>query len=149
MIEGIHEIALRVELLSYLQDKDSPDGDPYPLRDICPFTAMGTFNRSVTDSNRRKIAEELANLLGVDVEVPGSFEGVPRLNNQKSWFFGYRYGRAAGDIDALWKVFAAAGRFAGSNQPGHREEFVRAYGAASKIKGVHWNLSIGLYWTHP
>ena len=149
LIEGIHDIASRVELLSYLRDKDSSDGGLYPLGDICPFTAMGTFNRSVTDSNRRKIAEELAGLLGVDVEVPGSFEGVPKLNNQKSWFFGYSYARGDGDIDALWKVFVAAGRFAGSDQPEHREAFIRAYETALNIKGVHWNLSIGLYWTHP
>ena len=149
LIEGIHEIASRVELLSYLQDKDSHGGGAYPLRDICPFTAMGTFNRSVTDSNRRKIAEEIANLLGVDVEVPGSFEGVPKLNNQRSWFFGYSYRREDGDIDALWNVFTAAGRFAGSDQPEYREEFVRAYETALSIWGVRWNLSIGLYWAHP
>ena len=149
LIEGIHEIASRVERLSYLQDRDSPDGDPYPLKDICPFTAMGTFNGRVTDSNRRKIAAELAKFLGVDVEVPGSFEGVPKVNNPNSWFFGYSYGRGDGDIDALWNVFAAAGRFAGSDRPEHREAFIRAYETASNIKGVRWNLSIGLYWTHP
>ena len=149
LIEGIHEIASRVELLSYLQDRDSPDGDPYPLKDICPFTAMGIFNRYVTDSNRRKIAAELARLLGVDVEVPGSFEGVPKVNNQNSWFFRYSYRREDGDVDALWDMFAAAGRFAGSDRPEHREAFIRAYETASNISGVRWNLSIGLYWTHP
>ena len=46
--------------------------------------------------------------------VPQSFEGIPILNNQKSWFFGYETGRQPDDIDALWGVFAAALRFAGS-----------------------------------
>ena len=35
-----------------------------PLKDVCPFTAMGVFNRGITDANRTTIATELA-LLGV------------------------------------------------------------------------------------
>lgn len=85
LIEGIHEIASRVPGLTYLQDK-FPDGTSGPLRDICPFTTMGTFNRSMTDANRKTIAGELAKLLGVTVPVPPSFEGIPVLNNQRSWF---------------------------------------------------------------
>ena len=149
LIEGLHEIASRVKHLSYLRDRDSSGGDPYPLRDICPFTAMGTFNRSVSDSNRKSIAGEMARLLAVDVEVPESFEGVPRLNNQQSWFFGYSYGRGEGDIDTLWQVFAAAREFADSDQPERREGFIRAYEAATKVRGVKWNLSMGLYWVRP
>ena len=140
LIEEIHAIASREELLSYLQDKDSPDGDLYPLTDICPFTAMGMFNRDINEPNRKRIAKELARFLDVDVEVPKSFEGVPKLNNQDSWFFRYQYGRGAGDIDALWDVFAAAKRFADSGQPEQRREFVRAYDAALKIPRVDWTL---------
>lgn len=62
LIEGIHEIASRVPGLTYLQDK-FPDGTSGPLRDIYPFTTMGTFNRSMTDANRKTIAGELAKLL--------------------------------------------------------------------------------------
>ena len=149
LIEGIHGIGSHVKLLSYLQDKNSPGGDLYLLRDICPFTAMGIFNRSITESNRREIAKELANLLDVDVDVPTSFEGIPKLNNKKSWFFTFSYTRKDGDINALWDVFAAAGRFADSEQSEQREEFIRAYDAALNVGGVKWNLSIGLYWVRP
>lgn len=31
-----------------------------------PFTAMGTFNRSMTDANRKSIAGELVKFLGVN-----------------------------------------------------------------------------------
>lgn len=85
LITGIHEIATRVTGLSYLQDKFA-DGTTGPLKDICPFTAMGTFNRSMTDANRKAIAAELAKLLGLEAQVPESFEGIPVLNNQRSWF---------------------------------------------------------------
>lgn len=148
LIEGIHQIASHVPGLSYLQDK-FPDGSSGPLRDICPFTTMGTFNRSMTDANRKTIAGELAKLLGVTVPVPPSFEGIPVLNNQNSWFFGYANKREAGDTDALWKVFLAANGMVQDDQPGTRDAFIQAYDEASQVWGVAWNLSTGLYWTHP
>ncbi|WP_213908994.1 McrB family protein [Stutzerimonas nitrititolerans] len=148
LIEGIHEIASRVPGLTYLQDK-FPDGTSGPLRDICPFTAMGTFNRSMTDANRKSIAGELAKLLDVTVPVPPSFEGIPVLNNQRSWFFSYADKRGAGDIDALWHVFAAASKLEESDQPEDRDTFIQAYDVATQVWGVAWNLSTGLYWAHP
>ncbi|WP_150427986.1 McrB family protein [Dechloromonas sp. CZR5] len=148
LIEGIHEIASRVPGLTYLQDK-FPDGTSGPLRDICPFTTMGTFNRSMTDANRKTIAGELAKLLGVTVPVPPSFEGIPVLNNQRSWFFAYADKRGAGDIDALWKAFVAASKMVDGDQLDTRDAFIRAYDEATQVWGVAWNLSTGLYWAHP
>ncbi|MCQ4254723.1 McrB family protein [Stutzerimonas stutzeri] len=148
LIEGIHEIASRVPGLTYLQDK-FPDGTSGPLQDICPFTAMGIFNRSMTDANRKSIAGELAKFLGMTVPVPPSFEGIPVLNNQRSWFFSYADKRGAGDIDALWHVFAAASKLEESDQSEDRDAFIQAYDAATQVWGVAWNLSTGLYWAHP
>lgn len=148
LIEGIHQIAARVPGLGYLQDK-FPDGTSGPLQDICPFTTMGTFNRSMTDANRKIIAGELAKLLGVTVPVPPSFEGIPVLNNQRSWFFAYADKRGADDIDALWKVFVAASRMVEGDQSDTRDVFIQAYDEATQVWGVAWNLSTGLYWTHP
>lgn len=148
LIEGIHEIASRVPWLTYLQDK-FPDGTSGPLRDICPFTTMGTFNRSMTYANRKTIALELAKLLGVTVPVPLSFEGIPVLNNQRSWFFAYADTRGAGDIDALWKVFVAASKMVDGDQLDTRDALIRAYDEATQVWGVAWNLSTGFYWAHP
>lgn len=148
LIQGIHEIGATTDHLSYLRDKFS-DGTSGPLQDICPFTAMGTFNRSMTDENRKAIAARLARLLGVEAPVPETFEGIPVLNNQRSWFFAYAANRRNGDIDALWKVFAAAKRFVDSYEVDSRDELIEAYDAATKVWGVAWNLSTGLYWAHP
>lgn len=148
LIEGIHKIASRVPGLTYLQDK-FPDRTSGPLRDICPFTTMGTFNRSMTYANRKIIAGELAKLLGVTVPVPPSFEGIPVLNNQRSWFFACADKRGAGDIDALWMVFVAASKMVDGDQLDTRDAFIRAYDEATQVWGVAWNLSTGLYWAHP
>ncbi len=148
LIEGIHEIASRVPGLGYLQDK-FPDGASGPLRDICPFTTMGIFNRSMTDANRKIIAGELAKFLGVTVPVPTSFEGIPVLSNQRSWFFAYADKRGSGDIDALWKVFEAARNMVEGDESDTRDAFIQTYDEATQVWGVAWNLSTGLYWTHP
>jgi len=148
LIHGIHQIAARVQGLGYLQD-NYPDGTTGPLKDICPFTVMGTFNRSMTDANRKIIAGELAKLLGVTVSVPSSFEGVPVLNNQRSWFFAFADKRGAGDIDALWSVFTAANNFVESDHADSKDTFIQAYDAATQVWGVAWNLSTGLYWARP
>jgi 5-methylcytosine-specific restriction protein B len=148
LIEGIHQMAKRVPGLGYLQDK-FPDGTSGPLKDICPFTTMGTFNRSMTDANRKAIAGELAKFLGVTVPVPDSFEGIPVLNNQRSWFFRFADKRGAGDIDALWEVFVAASAMVESDEPQNQHNFVEAYDKAIQVWGVAWNLSTGLYWAHP
>ena len=148
LVEGIREIADRRPLLSYLRERYS-DGSAGPFIDICPFTAMGTFNRKLTTANRREIATDLKDLLGVDVAVPDSFEGIPPLHNQKSWFYGYAKDRGEGDIDVLWEVFVAASRFVGSDQPERRAELAAAYDEARKVSQVAWNLSTGLYWAYP
>lgn len=148
LISGIHAIASKVDALSHLQDQFA-DGSSGPLKDICPFTAMGIFNRGITDANRKDIASELASLLSVTEPVPYSFEGIPVLNNQKSWFFNFDKKRQPDDIDTLWEAFAQAIAFAESADADARSAFITAYDNATQRYGVGWNLTMGLYWIRP
>ena len=148
LVECIHDIATRAVPMSILQDRFS-DGSTGPLADICPFTTMATFNRGMTDANRQTVARKLADFLGVQTPVPAAFPGIPTVNNQKTWFFGYSKHRGDGDIDALWNVFAAALRFAHADTPETRAELTEAYDLALEVKGVRWNLSMALYWVRP
>ena len=75
LVTGIHAIAARVDGLSNLQDQFK-DGTTGPLKDICPFTTIGIFNRGITEINRKNIAAELAKFLDVEEPVPESFEGT-------------------------------------------------------------------------
>ena len=148
LVAAIHKIGQHVPKFQILRDK-FPDGSTGPLRDICPFTAMGIFNRTMTDANRKIIAAELARFLGVTVPMPPSFEGIPVLNNQRSWFFGYADKRGTGDIDTLWRVFVAAHHMVETDNPDAQNAFIQAYDEATQVWGVAWNLSTGLYWAHP
>jgi 5-methylcytosine-specific restriction protein B len=151
LLKGIQEISNRVEGLGHLAEDHYKDGTIGFVRDICPFTTMGLFNRGVTDSNRKIIAAELAKFLGVDEAVPESFEGIPVLNNLKSWYFPFENERVDDHIDSLWSVFAAAMKFADSDDDDNacRTEFAAAFDNANGRLGVAWNLTVGIYWIRP
>ena len=112
---------------------------------------MGLFNRRIKDDNRKAIAQGLADFLGVEIPVPDSFEGIPVLNPQKSWFFGHAQKREPDDIDELWDVFEYALYFAKSGENSVvRSSFVQSYNRALQIRQVaHRKLTMGFYWTRP
>lgn len=151
LLAGLREISSRVEGLSYLDQDRYADGRSGFLRDICPFTVMGTFNRGTTTANRKAIAAELARLLLVDEPAPETFEGIPVLNNFKSWFFPREVNRSSDHIPGLWDVFSAAIKLADANDRSDeaRSEFTAAFDAANGKPQVGWNLTIGFYWIRP
>ncbi len=150
LLEGIRSIGSRVDVASAFQDELS-DKSNTPLKDICPFTVMGIFNRGITDKVRVIIATELAKFLDVKEAVPNNFDGVTRLDKNKSFLFSLLKGRKSEDIDDLWDVFEKAIAFADSKDENGTEgsEFSDAYDKAIKQYKVGWNLSIGLYWVRP
>jgi 5-methylcytosine-specific restriction protein B len=149
LAEGIREISLRVDGLGHLAEDKYADGTTGFVKDICPFTTMGLFNRGIKDSNRKIIATELAKFLGVDEPVPETFEGIPLLNNLKSWYFPFEVDRESDHIDSLWGVFAAGIAYADTDDGRAREEFAKAFDGANGRRGVAWNLTFGLYWVRP
>lgn len=149
LVEGIREISVRVDGLGHLAEDKYADGTTGYVKDICPFTTMGLFNRGIKDSNRKIIANELARFLGVDEPVPETFEGIPLLNNLKSWYFPFEVNRATDHIDSLWDVFAAGIAYADTDDDLAREEFAKAFDNTNGRRGVAWNLTFGLYWIRP
>jgi len=148
LVAALHEISKRVDALTHLTDQYA-DGTSGPLKDICPFTVFGTFNRGITEANRKKIISEIATFLGVDASIPKDFEGIPVLNNQMSWFFGFEKERKADAIDRLWEVFELALKLTDTEGATVQEAFIRAFDKAQEYKGVAWNLTTGLYWIRP
>ena len=125
------------------------DGSTGPLQDICPFTTMGAFNRGITDNNRSKITAELGKLLGVNEPAPDSFDSIPVLNNQRSWFFRWAKDRDNDHINLLWRVFADAIELADSGREQARQSFEDSYDLALTLPLVSRNLTMGLYWIRP
>jgi 5-methylcytosine-specific restriction protein B len=145
----LQALASRVEGLSILESDQFSDGRKGFIEDIDPFTLIGLFNRGVKESTRQAIATQLADFLNVSEEVPESFEGIPLLNNQNSWFFPYAKDRPAEHIDKLWEVFGSGLKLADDNNEQARETFSHDFDAAMELYGVAWKLTFGLYWCRP
>ena len=148
LVEAVHATCDRLNF-RYLRRDQYANGSVGPVQDICPFTTMGTFNRGIVDTNRHRIADELGRFLGVRRPAPESFEGIPVLNNQKSWLFRYAKDRDEDDIDVLWEVFADAIELANSDSERTRRDFAASYDSALALPQVSLNLTIGLYWLRP
>ena len=147
LVKGIHKIVEQVDNLSGYDDKFK-DGTTGPLKDICPFTSIGLFTRFHSFDDRIIIASKLADFLGVKETAPKTFEGIPVLPMPfVAWFFVYEKDRGNDDIDILWEIFEKAIEF--SRNKDARSAFINAYDKAARVKGIKWNLTIGLYWIRP
>ncbi|KZN41038.1 McrB family protein [Pseudoalteromonas luteoviolacea] len=139
LIDWMMTVAQKYDL-SYIMGKN--------LEDIDPFTVMGIFNRNIRPDTRKEIAHELADFLQLDIPVPESFEAIPVLNNQRSWFFSSKEERGEEDINNLWALFDAARGLADENSEDD-SVFVNLYNKVAAQHGIRWNLSMGLYWVRP
>ena len=148
LVSGINKIRQEFDFMGYLDDKDK-NGLEIPMKDICPFTVMTIFNRGISDINRILVAQKLAEFLGVKIKTPVSFEGIPILPTVNSKYYQDLTERNNSDIDNLWKVFVEASKLFSSDQQENMVSFINAYDTATKINGVKWNLSFGLYWAFP
>ena len=143
---------LGMTFLSHDRFEDGTQGD---LRDICPFSTFGCFNRSMADAKRVFFARELAHVLKMRESVPTlntDEDGIPTLDPMRTWFFSHQKDRKPDDIDVLWTLFADAMKLSRRDESaeGDRAAFVRSYDNAVDVKGVGvTTLSIGLYWIRP
>ncbi len=149
LLTKLYEISKSVDGLGYLKDKYKDDEEG-PLKDICPFTFFGTFNRQITIANRKRILKEIANFLEIKEKLPYTFDGLPILNNLNSMFFSFAKDREKYAIDILWDVFEKALMLA-DNELSEKiqNNFIEAFDKAMNIKGVGWNLTVGLFWIRP
>lgn len=139
----------------YLEILSTPneDGTRETLDDICPFTVMASFNRSLTSENRKAICTALGELIGVEAPVPDGFDGIPIMNNQKSWFFSSKDKRDPDDIDRLWDIFESVINYAVACDEGREDElkaaFAKKFDRVIQQRGLRWTPSFGFYWARP
>ena len=126
-----------------LKDQN-PKGSWHPLERIDPFTFLATFNRGLTDENRRTNWQFVKRRWSLKSEVPQDFTGIPTVQALASWFFAYSFDRQEGDIEALWQLASQA-----MERPAieiDEELFDRC--CQVKMLGIP-KLTIGLFWINP
>ena len=146
----------RIELLNILEDVFCDVNMKFPymdngkrLADICPFTVMGTFNRGIKNENRTALLRSLKLRLGIKSDIPEYFDGIPVLNNMKSWFFTHEKDQLKNDIQNLWEMFEVALSYADEPNQDKRYQFVEYYDIVTKQSNVKWNLTMAFYWCRP
>ena len=149
LIGFLEALSGRLDALNFLHGDQFADGSKGFIQDIDPFTLIGLFNRGIKDSSRQAIAQHLADFLNIQESIPESFEGIPVLNNQKSWFFPYAKERPSEQIDALWDIFAIGLQYSDAPDEEHKDKFCQCFDTAMAHFGVAWNLTFGLYWIRP
>ena len=149
LIGFLQALSGHLNALNFLHGDQFADGNKGFIQDIDPFTLIGLFNRGIKDSSRQSIAQQLAEFLNIQESVPDSFEGIPVLNNQKSWFFPYAKERPNDQIDALWDIFAIGLQYSDAPDEENKDKFCQCFDKAMAHFGVAWNLTFGLYWIRP
>lgn len=127
------------------------DVETESLSIIDPFTFFASFNRGVSLEKRNLIVRlALDGLDRQDVATPTDYEGLPLVNNMKSWFFGGKLDRGAHDIDNLWELFCAAMELAESLSGVERRiKMAHAFNVVRSQLCIKWNITIGLFWVQP
>jgi hypothetical protein len=126
-----------------LQDEGA-NGQTIPLAEIAPFTFLATFNRGVTDKNRRDNWAFLKTRWVLNAPVPDDFAGIPRLHNMTSRLFPSAGQREKDHVGLLWQVAALA------VDDGFETLFEGSFNLCLKLKCVGiGNLTIGLFWINP
>ncbi len=145
LISFLEELRSQGFVITPLYDKDG-DGARFLLQEIDPFTFLGVFNRRIGYDQRLAILARMKQHFGLQGDLPEDFNGVPVLNNLRSWFFPNQTSRDANDIGRLWKVFQLA---LSEGDPLANKEFLKAFDEALKVKQTNVNLTMGLFWIRP
>ncbi len=119
--------------------------------DIDPFTVFGLFNKSqMREENRIKIITAIAEIFGLEEDIPTSFDSLPVLNNLNATFYTFIDEREDNAIDDMWSFFEAALRYADDPSEENRKTFSRYFDIAINIKGNgNSKITMALYWIAP
>src|SRR5215207_9058689 len=107
LISFLEELRAQGFVITPLNDKDG-NGARSLLKEIDPFTFFGVFNRRIGYDQRVAILRQIKTYFNLQNELPEDFDGVPLLNNLRSWFFSAQPSRRVDDVQKLWRVFRLA-----------------------------------------
>lgn len=114
------------------------------LGEIDPFTFLATFNRGLSDENRKNNWRFLKEQWRLAASVPADFSGIPLLHPTNSWFFPTANKRQPDHVRLLWHL-------AGQSVDGGIEAIDGSlFDRCLTLEQVGIaSLSIGLFWVNP
>lgn len=123
------------EYSGYLKNEDGSK-----LSSIDPFSVMAIFNRGSSWDTRTKIISKFKEKFSLINEVPTDFNGIPVVDNRKSFFYSWKQGE---DYikDELWTMFEKVVK--GDDDIGDLYDKIIFRGHINNM------LSMSLYWICP
>ena len=101
-----------------------------------------------SDDNRRKFIESVERNLGMNIEIPNDFEGLPSTNPQMSVVVRFAEKREKEDIPNIWKLFELALNM-DFNSNDDRNNFIEIYDKVISKPVAKFNISVGLFKIRP
>jgi 5-methylcytosine-specific restriction protein B len=144
LISFLEDLRAQGYVITPLNDRDQ-NGSRFLLKEIDPFTFFGVFNRGIRYDQRLAILARVREFLDLENDLPEDLNGLPVLNNLKSWFFADQTSRQVDDVAKLWRVF----ELALNETPLKNKSFMEAFDQALAVKQINVNLTMGLFWIRP
>lgn len=144
LLAALRELGDRGHKVVLLADKDA-SGERIRLVTIDPFTFFASFNRTDNADDRSGVLAYLKEFFDLKARVPHSFDGIPIVNPQASWFFGYAPKREQAEVEALWDLAEAAVR-----STSYEDLPTELFDRCLRVHSVGpAKLTMGLYWLAP
>lgn len=103
LMELIYNNNVLKQYTSYLHQQNGQ-----PLNDIDPLSFMGIFNRGNSFENRKVMLSEIKAVLNLSNDVPEDFDGIPVLDNRKSFYLSWdNEAMVSKSCSNLWDFFAS------------------------------------------
>ena len=105
LVEWIYEDLGKVtrsdgqSLVAYLKQKDGSK-----ILDIDPFSVFAIFNRNTSWGNRTELLNHFKKKLGLTLDIPTDFNGIPTVDARRSFFFSWKSDNSK-VIHDLWQLF--------------------------------------------
>lgn len=144
LITFLEDLRSQDYLITPLLDQDE-NGERFLFKEIDPFTFFGVFNRGIRYDKRIAIISKIKQYFNIQSDLPSDFNGVPVINNMKSWFIPFQALRDVDDVVRLWRVF----QLALNDDPLSNKDFLQAFDDALTVKQTNINLTMGLFWIRP
>ena len=141
LIQQLKEMEKQGLPVIHLKDIDV-GGNEIDLQEIDPFTFFANFNRGITNENRQAILKYLKSKMDIKADIPDDFDGIPVMQNLKSWFFSFKNARHPEDVTRLWLLMESALKDAFLSKEFFHEGLNIKQVAMPKI-------TVGLFWVQP
>lgn len=141
--------AVRGDIGSKVYPDVFPDDTEGSVQDMCPFTFMWLYSQDDRDGRRTRLAELVAEQLGMDVPAPTNFAGASMTRLKQAWWFHYAKYRTD-EVDRLWRVFVTGCAWADHfDDPSCEAEFTAALETLFEKFDLGWRIATGLFYARP